>query len=148
PTSIIYLALSDLVLVFLAFRLIFSGDSTQTPHLSDVFASQSLKLSVMVGIGAAISGLYDTKSFLTYRSMAAQILLSLLFTVTILAFAGMFFVDRSAPFDWLWEIQKAALTWLICILLTRAVFITIADLDAFKRKVLVLGSGELAERIR
>jgi sugar transferase (PEP-CTERM system associated) len=49
--------------------------------------------------------------------------------------------------DWLWEVQKAAFTWLVCILFTRAVFITIADLDWFKRRVLVLGTGEKAARI-
>ena len=148
PLSIVCLALSDLVLVCLAFRLIFTGDPTQISHPSNLFASQSLKLSALIVIGAVMSGLYDTKSFSTYRAMAAQILLSLFFTVIILTVGSFFFVDWSAPFDLLWEIQKAALTWLICILLTRAVFITIADLNAFKRRVLVLGTGDMAARIR
>jgi hypothetical protein len=53
-------------------------------------------------------------------------------------FIHLFYLGNwSGPFDWFWEVQKAALVWLICILLTRAVFVTVADLDAFKRRILV-----------
>src|SRR5205807_2801287 len=117
-------------------------------HLADALSSPSLTLSVLIGIGAVVSGLYDTKSFLTYRSMVIQILLSLFFTILILALSSVVFVNWAAPLDWFWEVQKATFTWLVCILITRAVFITIADLNAFKRRILVLGDGDMAERIR
>jgi sugar transferase (PEP-CTERM system associated) len=147
PVSIICLAMSDLLLVFLALRLIFVDDQFPSLRLADALSSPSLKLSLMIGLGAVISGLYDTKSFLTYRSLVTQILLSLFFTIVILAVGGLTFVNWAAPLDWFWELQKAALTWLVCVLLTRAVFITIADLEAFKRRIVVLGNGEMAERI-
>ena len=147
PVSIICLAISDLLLVFLAFQLIFYDDRSSSLRFADALSSPSLKLAVLIGIGAAVSGLYDTRSFLTYRSMAMQILLSLVFTIVILAAGSLAFVDWAAPLDWFWELQKATFTWLVCILLTRAVFVTIADLDAFKRRIMVLGKGELAERI-
>src|SRR5437762_14296621 len=91
PVSIIYLALSDLVLVFLAFRLILSRDPFPFSHFTDALTSPSLKLSAMIAVGAVVSGLYDTKSFSTYRSMGAQIQLRLLFTIIILALSSMFF---------------------------------------------------------
>ena len=147
PVSIICLALSDSLLVFLAFRLIFVDDRFPSLRLADALSSPSLTFSVMIGIGAVVSGLYDTKSFLTYRSMVTQILLSLFFTILILAVGSVVFVSWAAPLDLFWEVQKVTFTWLVCILLTRAVFITMADLDAFKRRIMVLGKGEMAERI-
>jgi len=147
PVSIICLALSDSLLVFLAFRLIFVDDRFPSLRLADALSSPSLTFSVMIGIGALVSGLYDTKSFLTYRSMVIQILLSLFFTILILAVGSVIFVNWAAPLDLFWEVQKVTFTWLVCILVTRAVFITMADLDAFKRRIMVLGNGEMAERI-
>ena len=147
PVSVICLATSDLLFVFRAFNLIFVDDRFPTLRLADALSSPSLKLSVLIGIGAAISGLYDTRSFLTYRSMVTQISLSLFFTILILAAGSVTFVNWGAPLDWFWELQKATFTWLVCILLTRAVFVTIADLDTFKRRIIVLGKGEMAERI-
>jgi sugar transferase (PEP-CTERM system associated) len=146
PVSIICLAMSDLLLVFLGFRLIFD-DQFPSLRLADALSSPSLRLAVLIGIGAAVSGLYDTRSFLTYRSVVTQILLSLFITIVILVAGSLTFVNWAAPLDWFWELQKATFTWLVCILLTRAVFLTIADLDAFKRRIMVLGKGEMAERI-
>src|SRR5438477_8350396 len=106
PVSIICLAMSDLLLVFLAFRLIFIDDQFPSSRFADALSSPSLTLSVMIGIGAVVSGLYDTKSFLTYRSMVTQILLSLFFTILILAVGSLTFVNWAAPLDWFWELQK------------------------------------------
>jgi sugar transferase (PEP-CTERM system associated) len=148
PASIICLALSDLLLVSLAFYLIFPNDRFPSWRLADTLSSPSLKLSALIAIGAVISGLYDAKSFLTYRSMVLKIGLSFFLTTVILSVGSTVFVNWSTPLDWFWEVQKATFTWLVCILITRAVFITIADLNAFKRRILVLGDGDMAERIR
>ncbi len=146
-SSIIYLAFGDLLLVFIAFHLISRETSLLSTQLFDTLGSPSLKLSAIIAVGALASGLYDRKSFSNYRAMATQILWSLIFTITAISSTFFFLANWSGPFDWFWEVQKAALVWLICILLTRAVFVTVADLDAFKRRILVLGSGDKAARI-
>jgi sugar transferase (PEP-CTERM system associated) len=147
PVSVICLALSDLLIVFFAFHLVSAEESFLSTHLFDALRSPSLRLSVMIGISAVISGLYDDKSFLNYRTMTSQILLSLFFTSVVILLSYYYAASLSQALDWLWEVQKAAFTWLVCILFTRAIFITIADLDWFKRRVLVLGTGEKAARI-
>jgi sugar transferase (PEP-CTERM system associated) len=48
----------------------------------------------------------------------------------------------------LWKLdQSTLLIWLLCILFTRAAFLRFADLNVFKRQVLVLGTGRKAARI-
>jgi sugar transferase (PEP-CTERM system associated) len=154
PVSIICLAVSDLALVCLALQLSLEG-SFLPAHYSNGFWSPSIKLSALIAVAAVASGLYDGKTFSTYRSLLTQIAFSFIACCAFLIVGNLFFsnwlgtTDPSWPGtrDWGWEVEKAAFTWLVCILFTRAVFITLADLNVFKRRVLVLGNGERAARI-
>jgi sugar transferase (PEP-CTERM system associated) len=101
----------------------------------------------MLAAAAILSGLYDGASLLTHRSLMTQLLLSGCIGALVLIAGDFYLSGWSAPADWVWEVEKAVLTWLVCILFTRAVFATLADVNAFKRRILVLGTGEMAKRI-
>jgi sugar transferase (PEP-CTERM system associated) len=83
---------------------------------------------------------------LSYRSLITQILSSLTVAAVIILLA-LYLTTPETPRDWLWESQKAVLAWLVCILLTRAVFMALADVNALKRRVLVIGNGKRASRV-
>lgn len=147
PVSVVLLAASDIVLIFLAMHFYFLGQSIDPADLRGVMHSPSLHLAVLIGIGMAISGHYHSKVFLDHKFMVLQIGLSFILLCPILLFAESYWRGDTGLdlTDSLWE--KAAFGWLVCILFTRAVFLTLVDLNAFKRPVLVLGTGERAERI-
>src|SRR5215469_5802213 len=154
PLSIIFLAISDVALVCLALQLSLEGSFLSLGY-SDTLWSPSIKLSALIAVAAIASGLYDGKTFSTYRSLLTQIAFSFVACCVFLIVGNFFFSDWLGTKDpswvgtrdWGWEVEKAAFTWLVCILFTRAVFITLADLNAFKRRVVVLGNGERAARI-
>jgi sugar transferase (PEP-CTERM system associated) len=146
PTSIICLAVVDLALVSFALQLLFSRELYSSGVVVGAPQSASLQLSALIAVGAVLSGLYDSKSFLTYRALVAQIIFSLVISIGVILFA-VYFATPQIPRDWLWEVQKAVLIWLTCIVFTRAVFMTLADVEALKRRVLILGSGKSASRI-
>jgi sugar transferase (PEP-CTERM system associated) len=147
PMSIILLALSDLALIFLALYLTSAESSLSSFRVADLLQSPSLWLSALIGLGLVISGLYHAKAFLDYRSMAIQIAISFGFVLVIAVAAGFYVEHTRGIGEPLWDIQKAAFSWLVCILVTRAIFLTLVDHNAFKRRVLVFGTGARAARI-
>ena len=147
PVSILCLAISDLVLVSLAFHLSAGGAPLLSSRIPAILGSPPNQLSAMAAVAALLSGLYDDKSFATYRTLLAQIFLSFVFCSAVILAGNFYFSGWSMPADWLWEGQKAVVTWLVCILFTRTVFVSLTDLNAFKRRVLVLGAGRNAARV-
>ncbi len=81
--------------------------------------------------------------------MAIQIAITFIFLCPIAFAWGFYHADDG--FDAassLWTLDRRALfSWLLCILLTRTVFLMFADLNVFKKRVLVLGTGRKASRI-
>jgi len=88
-----------------------------------------------------LSGLYHTKVFSDYRVMVIQIAVTFLFLCPI-AVAWAFYHSSHEV-----HVTKSLFSWLLCILLTRSVFLMFADKNVFKRRVLVLGTGQNAARI-
>lgn len=95
-----------------------------------------------------VTGFYQSKTVANYQVLAIYIILSLVFLCPIAAIGYLYWGNLLAPDAPLWELYlKIAASWLICILLTRAIFLTLADLNLFKRRIIVIGTGKRAARI-
>jgi sugar transferase (PEP-CTERM system associated) len=125
------------------------------PLSNEYFETESgmMGLCVMLSLSAIITmlavGLYSPEMLLDRRGMFGRALVAVMlaapltFLVTLLfnAWSGLLYDLRSY-----WRLE-AALIWLLCLSFTRGVFSQISDLEIFRRRVLVVGSGSRALRI-
>ena len=149
PASIITLAFIEISLIFFAWHFYLVDKPFSIIQVYDLVQSPTLHLALLAGAVMVLSGLYNTKVFSDYRVMAIQIAITFLFLCSIAVAWGFYHTDDGLdPTVSLWAIGRRALSsWLLCILLTRSVFLMFADLNMFKRHVLVLGTGRNAARI-
>jgi sugar transferase (PEP-CTERM system associated) len=145
---VIMLGFCEILLIFLAWHFYLSTKPLYDTHIYDVFRSPSLHLSVLAGAVMIFSGFYNTKVFIDYRVMAIQVIVTLSLLVPVALIWGVYGRDElhSASSIWMFDWNVLA-TWLLCILFTRTAFLRFVDLDVFKRRVLVLGTGRKAARI-
>ena len=147
PASIVFLAFVEISLICFAWHFYLLDKPFSISQTYDVLQSPSLHLALLTGAVMVLSGLYHTKVFSDYRVMAIQIAVTFVFLCPI-ALAWGFYQTNDGAAGSLWAIDRRALfSWLLCILLTRTVFLMFADLNVFKRHVLVLGTGRKAARI-
>jgi sugar transferase (PEP-CTERM system associated) len=95
-------------------------------------------------------GLYNSDVFLDYRIASLRALIALALIVPMAFVATYVFqtqFEGREQLDSLWLV-KAAITWVLCLAVTRTAFVRVLSLDAFKRRVLVLGTGERARRLK
>ena len=148
PVSVILLALCEVLIITIAWYFYLSSSALATDKLTSFFETPTLSLSVAFGGVMALTGLYHDKVFVDYRSLAVHIVISLIFLCPIAALGWAYWQNTLDPHAPLWEIYgKAALSWLACILVTRAVFLSLTDLNLFRERILVLGTGTKAARI-
>jgi sugar transferase (PEP-CTERM system associated) len=149
PASVVSLAFIEVSLIFFAWHFYLLDKPFSINEAYDLVQSPSLHLALLAGAVMVLSGLYHTKVFSDYRVMAIQIAITFVFLCPIALAWGVYhtgdgFDDASS----VWTIDRRALfSWLLCILLTRTVFLMFADLNVFKKRVLVLGTGRNAARI-
>src|SRR5439155_1999376 len=147
PASIVSLAFVEISLICFAWHFYLLDKPVSISKTYDVLQSPSLHLVLLTGAVMVLSGLYHTKVFSDYRIMAIQIAITFVFLCPI-ALAWGFYQTSDGTAGSLWAIDRRALfSWLLCVLLTRTVFLMFADLNVFKRHVLVLGTGRKAARI-
>lgn len=148
PVSVILLALCELSIITIAWYFYLSVNTSASGRLTSIFELPTLSLSLIFCGTMAFTGLYHDKVFVDYRSLAIHIAISLVVLCPIALLCGVYWnntLELDVP---LWQIYgKAALSWLVCISVTRAVFLSLTDLNLFKSRVLVLGTGEKAARI-
>ena len=148
PASIISLAVAEISLIFFAWHFFLSDNPAAIKDVYDVVRAPSLHLALLTGAVMALSGLYHTKVFSDYRAMALQIAVTFAVLCPIALAWSFYQSSANSVASSLWKIdQRALFTWLLCILLTRTVFLMFSDLNLFKRRVLVLGTGRKAMRI-
>jgi sugar transferase (PEP-CTERM system associated) len=146
PASVVSLAFIEIFLIFVAWHFYLLDKPFSILQAYDVVQSPSLHLALLTGAVMVLSGLYHTKVFSDYRVLAIQIAITFVFLCPIALAWG--FYNTNDPTSSLWAIDRRALfSWLLCILLTRTVFLMFADLNVFKRHVLVLGTGRKAARV-
>lgn len=148
PISIILLASCEISIITIAWYICLSSVNLTALNLTDMVRSPTLLLSLAAGASMIITGLYHERVFVDYRSLAIHIVVSLVFLCPIALLGWFYYQGGLASSDTIWQIYtKAALSWLVCILVTRAIFISLTDLNLFKARVIVLGTGTKAARI-
>jgi sugar transferase (PEP-CTERM system associated) len=137
--------LLTLVLYLLARPVIFTPENLGLAHVQF-----SVGLALLAIVAMMAVGLYNSDVFLDYRLASLRALLALAliapvgFGITYL-FQAEFGVRGQLDLHWL---VKATLAWLMCLTVTRTAFVWVLSLKAFKRRVLVLGTGERALRLK
>jgi sugar transferase (PEP-CTERM system associated) len=152
PASSLSLAFAELVLMTGAVYVIVEpnvGWLGADLHFAAVPAQLSCLTAVLAVLTMVALGLYSHDVFLDYRRMIIKIILAFALAAPVALLIALYFrsVSGGARFGNLWYL-KAALAWFVCVIAARAVFIRVAKLDALKRRVIVIGTGERAERIR
>ena len=148
PLAIVLLALCEVSLIFVAWHFYFGFASISHVSVYDTALSPSLSLAILAGAVMILSGLYHTEVFVNWRVMIIQIgiTFAIFCPLAVLWFFYLGFTPNTTGS--LWGIdEKVLLIWLLCILLTRIAFLRFADLNIFKRRVLVLGAGSKATRV-
>jgi len=107
-------------------------------------------LATLTIIAMVAVGLYNYDAFVDYRAMLARIVLVLALEFPVILIASLIYHDfvwTAAP-PWSNWYLKAILALFACLLITRAAFLMLADSGAMKRRVVVIGAGERAFRIK
>jgi sugar transferase (PEP-CTERM system associated) len=151
PASSLGLAIAELVLMTGAVYLVVEpnvGFPGTGLHFSAVPVQLSCLTAVLAVLTMVALGLYSHDVFLDYRGMIIKIILAFTLAAPVALLVALYFTSASggARFGHLWY-AKAALVWFVCVIVARAVFIRVARLDALKRRVIVIGTGERAQRI-
>ncbi len=150
PVPTLLLGLSESVMLTLVLYVITRpvGLVSESVGLGQVQLSLGLALLAIVAMMAV--GLYNADVFLDYRMASLRAVLALGLVVPV-AFAATYLFqtqfDTTERIDSHWLIE-AMIAWLLCLAVTRTIFVRILSLDLFKRRVLVLGTGDRALRLK
>jgi len=108
-------------------------------------ASALVILLVMMAVG-----LYNSDTFLDYRLGLVRTLMALGF-IAPLSVVGTLLLDAISDLprqvSWSWNVT-VVFAWLICLGITRITFLQVSSLEILKRRVLVLGTGKRALRLK
>jgi sugar transferase (PEP-CTERM system associated) len=153
PVRTLALLLSEVVLMSLAFYVFVTPVEVHLPGTIGTVglaARFSLLLAVLTILTMVAVGLYNHDAFLDYRSMLARILLALALEGPLIFAATFLYRDFVWPALPIWSVWYLKLVFALfaCLLVTRALFLLLADVGALKRRVVVIGAGERAARIK
>src|SRR5438445_10836220 len=143
PASTLVLGISEGVLLTLALYVVARPASVVSLSVELALAQFSFGLALLAIVTMIAVGLYNSDVFLDYRMASLRALLALALIVPIALTATYLFqtqFDAREQLDALW-LAKVTLAWLLCLAVTRTVFVWVLSLDICKRRVLVLGTG-------
>ena len=153
PVRTLALLLSEILLMAFAFYVIvvpvdsqFVGEGLRF----DPSAQFALVLAALTILTMVAVGLYNYDALLDYRSMVARVVLAFALEAPVIFAATLLYRDTVWPTVPPWSLWyfKAILALFACVLTTRALFLLVADTGALKRRVVVIGAGHRAVRIR
>jgi sugar transferase (PEP-CTERM system associated) len=154
PVRTLALLLSEVLVMSLAFYLFVTpadGHLLLNPVLPVGLSAQfSILLAALTMVAMFAAGLYNYDAFVDYRAMLARIVLVLALEFPVILVASFLYRDfvwAAAP-PWSGWYLKAILALFACLLITRAGFLILADSGALKRRVVVIGAGERASRVK
>jgi sugar transferase (PEP-CTERM system associated) len=142
--------LSEILLVSTAFYLFVAPADVNQLNPFGAPAQFAVVLAGMTIVAMIAAGLYNYDAFLDYRAMLARIIMVLALEVPVIFIASSLYrhyVWDQAP-SWPDWYLKAILALFASLLITRAAFLLLADVHALKRRVVVIGAGMRASRIR
>jgi sugar transferase (PEP-CTERM system associated) len=115
--------------------------------LSMQFAMVLAALTVLMMVAV---GLYNYATLIDYRAMLARVVLALALEGPLIFAATYFYRDFVWPAIPAWSIWYLEVIFALfaCLVITRAVFVLLADTGALKRRVVVIGAGERAAQIK
>lgn len=152
PAPTLFLGFSEVIVLFFSiYILLFSTHSHSIAafSLTSPAACLSLIASGVFVLAMVGLGLYSYDVLLDYRMMVVKTFVA--FTLAIPIIVTIFVLSRTFNVvddaTWSPSYVKLTLVWLTCLVITRVVFVQIADIAAFKRRLLVLGTGQKAARI-
>jgi sugar transferase (PEP-CTERM system associated) len=153
PVRVVALLLGEILVIYFAFCWVGTPASpvlpAPTPPAGGFSAEIALLLAVLTILTMVAVGLYNKDAFLDYRSMLSRIALALVLAGPIIA-ASLFLHDGHwppTPHGSVW-LLKVVLALFACLLITRAVFLLLSDTASWQRRVVVLGAGERAQRLK
>jgi len=152
PVRTVALLLSEVLITctaFYFFVILSAGHDigALTFGLSVQFAVVLGSLTVLMMVAV---GLYNYATLIDYRAMVSRVVLALALEGPIIFAATFLYRDSVWPAIPAWSIWylEVIVALLSCLVITRAIFLLIADTRAWKRRVIVVGAGERADRIR
>jgi sugar transferase (PEP-CTERM system associated) len=148
PISVISLALCETLAIFVVWNYFLLGNELAKLQLYEIVQLPTFWLAVFAGLIMALTGLYHAKVLIDLRIMTSHIAVSLIILCPIVAAGAFWWRHVLEPnVSFLEVCEKAVLSWLGCILITRLIFLRLSASNLLKRRVLVLGGGERASRI-
>lgn len=148
PLSLLLLIVCELCLVNVVWYFDFSNISFIKIGVAGWIGSPTFRMSVLAAMMMVIAGLYHSRTLVNYRVMMAHLLIAAIFMTPLIAVGILYWRNEMQPgLSGSYLYLKAETSWLLCILITRAVFMLVADLDVFKSRVIVLGTGRRAARL-
>jgi sugar transferase (PEP-CTERM system associated) len=152
--STLILGLAEIALMSAAvYLLLVPTNAIYAQYLPAFNASAPVQFAVLLAALATLAmmavGLYSQDVFLDHRVMVIKIVLAFLIVAPATFLAALFFKNTVGGAIDVWSLWylKAAFVWFVCVLITRAIFAQLTDGSAFKRRVLVVGTGGRAEQL-
>jgi sugar transferase (PEP-CTERM system associated) len=148
PIPKIFLILFEILIISVAWYFFLLNDAPLQSTFGSMVRSPTLALSILAVLAMVVTGSYHNKAFLNYRIMVVGISASFVLIAIVTYIAAPLWKDlfvESASLSTIY--LKAGLSWLVCVLITRAAFLILSDMNLFKTRILVLGTGNKAARI-
>jgi len=146
PIPPLILAITEAIVLSIALCLVV-GPGLSSPTGIDATRVQfAVLLSLAVIVAMLGVGLYSPDAFLDRRVAVVRVLIAFILAAPIALLIRFLFEALTTSPSLLgsyWPL-KAGAAWLICLSATRTMFSRSSDLDIFKRRILVIGSGTRA----
>jgi sugar transferase (PEP-CTERM system associated) len=113
-------------------------------------ANFSLLIAVIAIISMVAVGLYNSDVFLSYRIMAIKTLAAFGLAAPVICLIIFIFgtsFDQQIGFWAVWYL-KVVSVWCLCVSISHVVFLRLTDFKLLRRRVIVIGTGRRADRVR
>ena len=147
PIPNILLAVLDAAILLVAIYagiFLLWGDASQPLQAIEYHLPQSLIFAIVILVMMFAVGLYERQVWRDWSTIAARILVSFVLAFLVLSLIFYFFPDTAI---WRSALVIAVALAVAASLALRFLFFKLTDLETFRRRVLVLGTGNIAGRI-
>ena len=150
PVRTLALLLSEIVLMSLVLYLFAAPADGHLLGGGGVPGQFSLLLAVSTILTMVAVGLYNHDAMRDYRATLARAVMALALEAPFIFIAMLLYKQYLSPSvpAWLVWYGKVTVTLFVCIVTTRAICLFSIGTGVFKRRVVVIGAGERAQRVR